>query len=83
MNSVSLIPGIQELLIHSLLLTQNPHVIFAIFLVSLNQVVKSIAEVLKEQILLFYLQAQDAVQELGDGAVWGYMKSETGCLAYI
>lgn len=64
-------PGVQEaelwppLLLH----TKDAHVVFALLLVLLNQVVKGVGKILEEHVLLVHLQAQDAVQEFGDGAV--------------
>lgn len=42
-------------------LTQNSHVIFPLFLVLFNQVVKVVSEVLEEIVLLVDLEAQDAI----------------------
>lgn len=51
------------------LLTQYSHVIFALFFVFINQVVKVISEVLEQRVLLIDLQSQNPVQKLCDGAV--------------
>lgn len=50
-------------------LTQDTHVIFALLLVSSDEVVKGVRKVLEKGVLLVHLQPQDAVQELADGAV--------------
>lgn len=52
-------------------LTQNAHVVSAFLLVYLDEVVKGVREILEQSILLVHLQPQDAVQELGNGAVCG------------
>lgn len=52
-----------------MLLTQYSHIIFAIFLVLFDQVVKIVSEILEEGVLFVYLQAQYPVEELGDIAV--------------
>ena len=51
------------------LLTEDAHVVFALLLVLFNQIVKGVRKILEEHVLLVHLQPQDAVQELGDGAV--------------
>ena len=50
-------------------LTQNAHVVLPLLLVFLDQVVEVVGEVLEQRVLLVNLQAQDAVEELGDAAV--------------
>lgn len=57
--------------------TQNSHVVFALLLVLLDQVVKVVCEVLEELVLLVNLQPQDAIQELGDAAVCGKRRRKT------
>lgn len=57
--------------------TQYSHVVFALLLVLLNQVVKVVCEVLEEMVLFVNLEAQDAIQELGDAAVCGKRKWQT------
>lgn len=52
-------------------LTQDAHVISALLLVYLDEVVKRVREILEQSVLLVHLQPKDAVQELGDGAVCG------------
>lgn len=63
--------GVQETELWPLLLlhTKDAHVVFALLLVLLNQVIKGVRKILEEHVLLVHLQAQDAVQEFGDGAV--------------
>lgn len=52
-------------------LTQDAHVVSALLLVYLDEVVKGVREILEQSILLVHLQPKDAIQELGDGAVCG------------
>lgn len=53
-------------------LTQDTHVVSALLLVYLDEVVKRVREILEQSVLLVHLQPKDAVQELGDGAVCGW-----------
>lgn len=41
--------------------TQNSHVVFALLLVLLDQVVKVVSEILEEMVLLVNLQSQDTI----------------------
>lgn len=59
-------------------LTQDAHVIFALLLVYVDKVVEGVREILEQRILLMHLQPQDAVEELGDGAVWGVGRRASG-----
>lgn len=52
-----------------MLLTQYPHIIFALFLVLFDQVVEIVRKILEEGVLFVHLQAQYPVEELGDIAV--------------
>lgn len=68
-------------------LTQDAHVVFALLLVRLDEAVEGVREVLEERVLLVHLQPQDAVQELGDGAIWwaggeGAQTASGGALAW-
>lgn len=65
------------------MLTQDAHVVFALLLVCLDEVVKGVREVLEQRVLLVHLQPQDAVQELSDGAVWGRAGRERGPQAVL